>query len=68
MECEAKDSKPNIRINMAMVEWNQPIIEACVAIRSQKAKMLELVKQLEDVSPTRRRQMKWEKKIIFINK
>ncbi len=65
MECEAKNPKPNIRINMAMVEWNQPIIEAWVARRSQKAKMLELVKQLEDVSPTRRRQMKWEKEKLI---
>jgi hypothetical protein len=62
---EAKNSKPNVRINMAMVEWNQPIIEACVAIRSQKVKMLEVVKQLEDVSSTRRRQMKWEKEKLI---
>jgi hypothetical protein len=50
---------------MAMVEWNQPIIEAWVARRSQKAKMLELVKQLEDVSPRSRRQMKWEKEKLI---
>jgi hypothetical protein len=38
-EEEEKNSKPNVGINVAMVEWDQLVMDVCVTTRGQRARM-----------------------------
>ncbi len=40
MEKEEKNSKPKVGINVAMVEWDQLVIDVCVTTQGHKASMI----------------------------
>jgi hypothetical protein len=40
MEEEKKNSKPKVGINVAMVEWDQLVIDVCVTTQGHKASMI----------------------------
>ncbi len=62
MEEEEKISKPKVGINVAMVEWDQLVIDVCVTMQGQRASM-PIEEPLETkVSPTKGQWTKWEKK------
>jgi len=55
-----KSSKPKVGINMAMVEWDQLVVDVFVTTRGQKVMMSMvdmLIEELQEkeVSPKRRR-------------
>jgi hypothetical protein len=39
MEEEEKNSKPKVGINLAVVKWDQSVVDVCVTTRGQKASM-----------------------------
>jgi hypothetical protein len=41
MEEEEKKSKPKVGVNVAMVDWDQPILDVFVTTRGQNARTLE---------------------------
>ncbi len=61
MEEEEKNSKPKVGINVAMVEWDQLVVDVCVTTQGQRASMLVEEPPEREVSPTRGRETKWEK-------
>jgi hypothetical protein len=62
MEEEEKNSKPKVGINVAMVKWDQLVVDVCVTTRGQRASMPVEEPPHKEISPTRGRQTKWEKK------
>jgi hypothetical protein len=58
IEEEEKNSKLKVEVNVAMVEWDQLVVDVCVTIRGQKVRMLEVDMPIEEllereVSPTK---------------
>jgi hypothetical protein len=56
---EEKNSKLKVGVNVAMVNWDQPIVNVCVTTRGQKVRMLEVdmhAKKLpkREINPTKR--------------
>jgi hypothetical protein len=41
MEEEEKKSKPKVGLNVAMVDWDQPILDVFLITRGHKVHMLE---------------------------
>jgi hypothetical protein len=55
MEEKKKKSKPKVKVNVAMIDWDQPILDVFVTTRGQKACMLEEEIQEKELSPTKGR-------------
>ncbi len=49
IEEEEKNSKPKVGINVAMVEWDQLVMDVCVTTRGQRMIMLEANMSVEEL-------------------
>ncbi len=67
---EEKNSKPKIGVNVAMVKWDQLVMDVCVTTKGQGARMPKAnmrAKELleKEVYLTKGRQIKWEKEKLI---
>jgi hypothetical protein len=42
IEEEEKNFKPKVGINVAMVDWDQLVVDVCLTTRGQRVRMLEV--------------------------
>ncbi len=61
MEEEEHNSKPKVRINVAMVGWDKLVVDVCVSTQGQRENMSVKDPLEKEVSPIKGRQTKWEK-------
>ncbi len=53
LEKEEKNSKLKVGINVAMVKWDESIVDVCVTTQGQRENMPIKVLPKRDVSPTK---------------
>jgi hypothetical protein len=46
---EGNNSKSKVGVNVAMVDWDQLVVNVCVTTRGQKVKMLEVDMHVEEL-------------------
>jgi hypothetical protein len=60
-EEEIVDAKPKVGVNVAMVEWDQPLVDVCVMIHGRKTLLPKADHEEIELNPTRGQQIKWDK-------
>jgi hypothetical protein len=65
MEEEEKKSKPKVGMNVAMIDWDQPILDFFVTTRGQKARMLKEEIQEKELSLREEGKLNGEKEKMF---
>jgi hypothetical protein len=58
---EIDNAKPKAGVNVAMVEWDQPLVDVCVRIRGRKSLLPKANHEEVDLSPIHGQQIKWDK-------
>ncbi len=54
-------SKPKVGMNVAIVNWDQPILDVFMTMRGQKARMPKEEIQEKKLIPMKGKQTKWER-------
>jgi hypothetical protein len=61
-EKNARNAKTKVGVNVVMVEWNKPLVNVCVMMRSKNALLLVDNLGKKGMSPTCGQRVKWDKK------
>jgi len=60
-EEETTRAKPKVRVNVTMVDWDQPLVDICVTTRSKKAPFTDEEQGNIETNPTKGKRIKWDK-------
>jgi hypothetical protein len=60
-EEEIVDAKHKVGVNVAMIEWDQPLVDVCVMICGRKTSLPKADHEEIELNPTRGQQIKWDK-------
>jgi hypothetical protein len=55
------NAKSKVCVNVAMVEWDQPLVDVCVMTRGRKTLLPKADHEEIDLSPIHGQQVKWDK-------